>query len=403
MNGKKIVISGTGCALADFLFNGVSFDSDGFKKYLSKNTGDGGLSPGKLVFTEELEQFAGRPYPEIAREIIGVRAPDAFNVGGPSLVALIHAAQLLDSQDYEVKFYGLSGRDLTAGEIFAMISKTPLDFGNYRPDSQKPTPFTDVLSDPDHDNGHGERTFVNNIGAAWDYYPKDIPDDFFQADMVCFGGTGLVPQIHDGLTELLAKAKENNCITLVNTVFDFRNEKKNPGLPWPLVSTHQDFGMIDLLIMDCTEAIAISGRKTLDEAARFFAETGVSSCIITNGAQNLIAWSGGGLFEKTDLITMPVSKTVTDELKSNPHKKGDTTGCGDNFVGGIIASVAWQLKTRKKGHIDLVESLSWGVASGGFCCFTIGGTYLEDSEGDKKAKVQKIQQDYLRQIGYPSV
>ena len=54
MSKEKIVISGTGCALADFIYNGVSFNSISFKKYLSKKAGDGGLSPGKLVFTEEL-------------------------------------------------------------------------------------------------------------------------------------------------------------------------------------------------------------------------------------------------------------------------------------------------------------------------------------------------------------
>ena len=57
MNNKKIIISGAGCALADFLYTDISFNSPGFKKYLSKNPGDGGLSPGKLVFNEELEKF----------------------------------------------------------------------------------------------------------------------------------------------------------------------------------------------------------------------------------------------------------------------------------------------------------------------------------------------------------
>ncbi|HUV01213.1 MAG TPA: hypothetical protein VMW32_09645, partial [Bacteroidales bacterium] len=65
MRTKKIIISGTGCALADFLYNGISFESNNFRKYLSTRTGDGGLSPGKLVFTEELEKFSGLPYNDI--------------------------------------------------------------------------------------------------------------------------------------------------------------------------------------------------------------------------------------------------------------------------------------------------------------------------------------------------
>ncbi|MCX6227434.1 MAG: carbohydrate kinase family protein [Bacteroidia bacterium] len=399
MSTDKIIISGTGCALADFLYNGISFDSPAFKEYQSKKTGDGGLSPGKLVFTEELEKFAGRPYREIVKEIMGDRPYDAFNVGGPSLVSLIHVSQLLDNKDYEVKFFGIAGKDETADKIFEIIRQTPLNIENYTSTPCKVTPFTDVLSDPDFDHGHGERTFVNNIGAAWDYFPEQLTPEFFSSDIACFGGTALVPQIHDNLTLLLEKAKKNGCITVVNTVFDFRNEKANPEQPWPLVSSFESYGLIDVLIMDCDEALRISGQKTIEEASGFFASTGVSSFIITNGAKDLVACSRGGFFEKTELIRIPVSIKVTDELKSNPRRKGDTTGCGDNFAGGIIASIAWQLKARDKGYLNLVEALSWGIASGGFCCFTVGGTYLEKAQGEKIREVQSIQREYLNQIG----
>ena len=43
MKEKKIIISGTGCALADYLYTGVQFTSPEFQKYLSKQSGDGGL------------------------------------------------------------------------------------------------------------------------------------------------------------------------------------------------------------------------------------------------------------------------------------------------------------------------------------------------------------------------
>ncbi|MCK5102992.1 MAG: hypothetical protein KAQ62_01245 [Cyclobacteriaceae bacterium] len=55
---KKIIISGTGCALADNLYTNINFNSSTFNSYLSKSNADGGLSPGKLVFTEEFEKFA---------------------------------------------------------------------------------------------------------------------------------------------------------------------------------------------------------------------------------------------------------------------------------------------------------------------------------------------------------
>ena len=69
MSTDKIIISGTGCALVDYLFTQVRFNSPGFLKYLSRNQGDGGLCPGKLVFLDELEKYSNREYPEILKEI----------------------------------------------------------------------------------------------------------------------------------------------------------------------------------------------------------------------------------------------------------------------------------------------------------------------------------------------
>jgi sugar/nucleoside kinase (ribokinase family) len=395
---KKIIISGAGCALADFLYNGVSFDAPSFKRFLSKSPGDGGLNPGKLVFTEELERYSGLPYSVILEEVTGNRKPDAFNVGGPSLVSLIHASQMLQEDEYEIRFFGMAGNDETSQKIFEIIEKTPLCIHNYLTTGNKATPFTDVFSDPGFADGHGERTFVNNIGAAWEYLPEF--DDFFRSDIVCFGGTALVPALHENLTTLLLKAKRNKCITLVNTVFDFINERKDPVKAWLLGNNRESFPLIDILIMDHDEALRISGQDNIEKTASWFISANVSSFIITNGANDLYFMSNGNFFKKIELTSLPVSKKVIDDMKSKPQMKGDTTGCGDNFAGGVLSSVAWQLKSKSVGQIDLTESISWGVASGGFNCFTIGGTFLEKFPGEKRGLVSEFQREYLKQIGY---
>ena len=390
MPQEKILISGTGCALADFLYADLRFDTEVFSGYLSRETGDGGLIPGKLVFTEEFEKFAGKPYNKVLKEITGNRMPNAFNIGGPGLVSLIHASQILEDQDFSVKFYGSLGNDKTAEIIVDLVQKTPLDISNYKIISNKPTSFTDVFSDPTFDNGNGERTFVNNIGAAWDYYPEMIGNNFFGSHIVSFGGTALVPQIHDNLSFLLLKARNNGCITVVNTVFDFRNEKAYPGKPWPLGKNDESLGLIDVLIMDHEEALKISGQQTLDNTILYFTKKQVSSFIITNGARDVIVFSDGRFFEKTGPIKFPVSRMITEELKRN----GDTTGCGDNFAGGIIASLAMQLKVRKRGQFSVKEALAMAIASGGFTCSYLGGTYLETYKGEKWAKIQNFLSDY---------
>ncbi|HQK71882.1 MAG TPA: hypothetical protein PL101_12310, partial [Bacteroidales bacterium] len=127
----KIIISGTGCALADFLYTDINFESPQFKKYCSVNPGDGGLSPGKLVFTEELEKFASARYADIIAEITEDQEPETSNIGGNGIVPLIHAAQLLTEPCYEVKFYGGTGSDNTAMLIYDLLKQTPLDTTNF--------------------------------------------------------------------------------------------------------------------------------------------------------------------------------------------------------------------------------------------------------------------------------
>ena len=400
MNDSKIIVSGTGCALADYLYTDISFSSPQFRKYLSLEPGDGGLSPGKLVFTEELEKFSSLRYSNILAEITGDQEPETTNVGGNGIVPMIHVSQLLDEAGFDVRFYGGTGCDKTAILIYDLLKQTPLNTAHFKIVSDKPTPFTDVFSDPSYNNGQGERAFVNNIGAAWDYNPEFLEEKFFSSDIVFFGGTALVPQIHDNLTSLLEKAKRNNCITVLNTVFDFRSEKSNPFRPWPLGNTQESLKFIDLLIMGREEALRISGKYNLEDASKFFIERKSAAFIITNSAEDFFAYSSGGIFTDTDIVRLPVSAKVQEDIKKRPWIKGDTTGCGDNFVGGAIAAMAWHIKKAGTNKFDFMDIISWAVASGGFACYYYGGAWFENKRGEKLARVREIRDLYLEQIGY---
>ncbi len=394
----KMRISGVGCCLLDYLYSGIDFGSEAYQKYISRTDGDGGLCPGKLVLTDDFEQFSGRSFPEVVSEIVGSRIYDAYNLGGPAIVALIHAAQLLSTQA-DIRFYAALGDDQTGQIILSIIEQTPVQLAKIIY-SQKDTPYTYVLSDPDYDSGHGERSFINNIGAAWDIMGDDLDDHFYQSDILVFGGTALVPNIADQLTALLKKGKENGCITVVNTVYDFLNEKKDPGKPWQLGGSKETYRYIDLLIMDLEEALRISGKEDIDQALDFYIQSGVSAFIITNGAQPVLLYSGGSLFQKTEaVVQMPVSQLVINSLKNGSNIQGDTTGCGDNFAGGVIAAMARQLQGRKAGEMDLLKACSWGIVSGGFACFYMGGTYLEKDELEKYRLILPYFEAYRNQIG----
>ncbi len=392
---KKIIVSGVGCSLVDRLYNNISFDAESFIPYLSKKKGDGGLIPGQLVFKEEFEKFAGKELSAILKDIIPHRKYDKINIGGPSIVSMIHAAQLSDKDKCEFCLYGFRGNDNDGEFIVSLLEKTPLCFDNYKA-SKAETPTTIVLSDPQYNNGSGERIFINSIGSAWEYSPDELDDDFFASDIVVFGGTALVPLIHDNLTELLEKAKSKGCITIVNTVYDFRNEKANPNLKWPLGKSDDSYKNIDLLIMDYEEAIRLSGKNNFDSAMQFFRSSGTGAVIVTRGTDNIRLFSNGSLFQILEDLEMPISKAVSNKLISGEFS-GDTTGCGDNFVGGVIASLVSQMQKGTEPY-DLTEASIWGIISGGTTCFYIGGMYEEKSFGEKKKIIEPYYELYKDQI-----
>ena len=392
--GKKIIISGIGCCLVDVLYNNINFTGETIRPFLSKKPGDGGLMPGKLVFQEEFEKFSGITLDEFINSVTEGRKCDKINIGGPSVVSLIHAAQLTDRDKCEVRFYGRGGHDENGKYLLASLQKTPVVLKDYKLTENR-TPSTLVLSDPIYDNGHGERMFINSIGAAWDYHPKELADEFFNSDIVVFGGTALVPQIHDHLASLLKKAKSCGSITIVNTVFDFRNEKANPAERWPLGENDESYQLTDLLITDKEEALRLSGESEIHKAIEFFRKKKVRSLIITNGSENIHAYTDGTFFKSKGFATLPVSEQIRHELKKSC--KGDTTGCGDNFAGGVMASIVNQL-IRGNKHPDLQEACSWGVVSGGFTCFYMGGTYFEEQPGEKLIRIKSYFDAYKKQI-----
>jgi len=262
------------------------------------------------------------------------------------------------------------------------------------------TPFTDVLSDPSFNNLNGERTFINYLGAAKDISGRDLPGSFFNADMLIFGGTGLTPSIHDDLSFLLKKGKKDGCITCVNTVFDFRNHKKSPETRWPLVEKDEDFKFIDILIADNEEALKISGKNRKIEAADFFINAGVKSVIITHGAEDIICSSDGSFFNESGSFTMPVSAEAGEMMRMASAADADTTGCGDNFAGGIYTSLVEQLSAPEKpGNPSLKEAVMLAAVSGGFAGLYRGGVYYEKTPGEKLRLLEPLLEAYRRQTG----
>ena len=382
-----IRISGAGCVLVDVIYADVDFLSSDFENSRSKRPGDGGLEPGKLVFTDDFDTFTGRPCLESLGAITQGRQAHATNIGGPGIVALINAAQLLELSNFEVNFVGAIGADEFGAELGRQLARTPLSPRGLKLKSGL-TPFTYVLSDPRYANGRGERTFVNNIGTAWHLTPEDLDEDFFASDFVVFGGTGLVPGLHDHLDTLLQRAQQAGAFTLVNTVYDFRNEKRNPAGRWPLGSSDASYRFIDLLVADREEALRLSGESRVGSALDWFVGHGVGAAAVTDGVHDIEFRVSSPRFRKPEAQTSKVCQQVLHDLADNPHLKGDTTGCGDNFAGGLLTSLALQKERGKT--LDLEEALRWASTCGGLACYHMGGVFHENFPGEKRQRVNEL-------------
>ncbi len=358
-----------------------------------------GIITGGLVFGEDLEKSSGEKYKDILNEITGGGLSPDKNVGGPAIVALINITQMIDRNEISIGFLGARADDENGRYIAEKLSSFDIDLSGYVVlDGQ--TSFTDVLSDPSYNDNNGERSFVNYIGAAGKLSGRDIDDSFFDADILIYGGTALTPGLHDDLSFLVKKGKEAGCLNFVNTVYDFRNQNLNPDKPWPLVDEERDYRMIDLLIADNEEARRISGLYSKEEAIVYFAERGVRSVIITHGSEELICYSDGLLFKEMGVFTMPVSESAGDHMRALPAgSTADTTGCGDNFAGGVYASTALQLQNIINKKPSLKQAAAWGVVSGGFTGLYQGGVYYEKKQGEKLEKLKILFEKYKQQTG----
>ena len=385
-------INGIGCSLVDNLYSPVDFKSTAYKKWSADNGTKDGLITGGLIFGDDLEVSSGVPYSTILDELTGGILTPQKNIGGPGIVALIHMAQLLDADEHKIGFYGSKADDENGSFISEKLKHFEIDTTGYIT-TEGITPFTDVLSDPVCNDNNGERTFINYIGAAGYLKEENLPQTFFDADMLIFGGTALTPGVHDDLSILLNKAKTKKSITCVNTVYDFRNQKKNPAAPWPLVEHDDDYNLIDLLIMDNEEAVRISGMNDKFQAAEYFSDKGIRAGIITHGSEDILFFSNGHLFIEKGMFTLPVSAEAGRAMRKAAADEADTTGCGDNFAGGVYTSLVMQGPDP-----SLRQAVMFGIASGGFAGLHRGGVFYEKYKGEKLERLKPILSAYEQQI-----
>lgn len=391
-------LHGAGHGLADLIHADLDFQSPRFSPYRSLRPGDGGLEMGKVIYRDDLVRFAGRPWEDILAELAPAPAP-IFNAGGPALVSLTLASQLLRPSKIPVTYFGLTGDDSPASRLRWLLAQTPLDLSGFR---QWPgtTPVTYVFSDPRALGGDGDRFFVHSPGTAF-ATPDILGEAFFQATINLYAGTALLPGIHKVLPELLAKSRRRGAFTVVGAVHDAAADRE--GRPWSL-GGEEAWPQVDLMVGNEMEISKYAGKAGMEAAVDALLDRGLSAAVVTRGSDPVYYRSIGGLFGESRGY-VPAHADLAGKARDRVAHPGDTTGAGDNFLGGLLASffrqwLADDIFPKGDLHLDrethhmnplrLRKAVELGTITGGLACLQFGGVHLEKSRGERLGQVREF-------------
>ncbi|MCM8803410.1 MAG: carbohydrate kinase family protein, partial [Candidatus Omnitrophica bacterium] len=123
----------------------------------------------------------------------------------------------------------------------------------------------------------GERSFIHSIGANADFGLEDIDFSLIKNfSILHIAGPFLMPKfLEEGLSEILKRAKENQIITCLDTVWDaFGNWFKGIKASLPY---------IDYFFTSLEEAKMISGKNEKEDICDFFILSGVKNICLKMG------------------------------------------------------------------------------------------------------------------------
>lgn len=189
----------------------------------------------------------------------------------------------------------------------------------------------------------GERTMFPEKGANSNLAISDLPElSKFQAVYVS-GYALLNPVARPGVLAMIEKIKADN-ITLyfdpasVGTMKDVSDNEM-----------HQWFSLMDVLLLNEEESIYLTGSVDIERALDYLLDYS-EVVVIKRGSLGAIAKTRG--FDSISVPAVPASVV-------------DTTGAGDSFAAGFIATYA-------KSH-DLTAALTSGTQLAAGCVAIVGG------------------------------
>ncbi len=213
------------------------------------------------------------------------------------------------------------GRDAVGNSIYSILENEPVDRSLIIRDSAAEMMMAIVVIKPD-----GERSFLVKKGNShYQLLPEEIPEEALKdTRAVTVGSLFCLPGL-DGapIAGILERARSYGAITICDMSHDLEHIGPEAQLP---VYPHVDYMMPSL-----EEAHYVTGETDPDKIADYFLSRGVGNVVLKLGAD-------GCFF-----------KNAQKRFFSDPYeiKAVDTTGCGDNFLGGFTHALlkGWPIET----------------------------------------------------------
>ena len=243
-----------------------------------------------------------------------------------------------------VSLVGVVGDDFPQ-ESWDLLSNTNIDVKNIQIQ-----PGTTFRWGGRYNNDYSHReTLFTNLGVFEKFQPS-ILENYKKADFLFLGN--IQPDLQLNVASQMESVKTIVCDTM-NLWIDLCPDKL-----WDVLKK------VDIFLLNDEEAIQLTGKKNLSEAANQLLQSGPSVVIIKQGAN-------GALLTYDDVsVQIPVFP-----IKSLI----DPTGAGDSFAGGFIGHLV------NSGSNDLIEAVIAGAA---IASFTVSGFGVE---GLLEANIDSLQ------------
>ena len=234
-----------------------------------------------------------------------------MSYGGDAL----NEATVLHGLGGDVQLHTILGDDEAGRAVLRRMEQVGLDTGTTRISGDLRTSVNVVLVKPG-----GERCFLTDPGASQRQLRlEDIPDPFpADTDIVCFASMFVFPQMKAGEMAAVFRAAKEQGITVCADMTKRKNGETTDDVAEALQ-------YLDYLFPNDAEAMLLTGKGTVEEAAADLRRVGEGTVVVKCGPRGCYITNKDGSF----WVEAEPGVTVVD-----------TTGAGDSFVGGFLYALS---------------------------------------------------------------